>query len=203
MVKVYLLMRGDKAIGEIRTDLKHYEVFNDMSNGLAAQLGHNSWDELNRKVGKSSYLHLVMKQEGLPGILRYVLDSGDVVEATSDGLTYLLNGRLLNPQEAQELQQKIHSGVVTVSQKQDIKKPIPVQAKYQEAPQYTQLKDEDREQSRQDFSAAAQEVLAKQAQGSVDYDPGIEAMDVSDMERPSTVKDMAYYLKYGKFQERP
>lgn len=201
MIKVYTLLSGDKPIGEIRSDGRSYEVFNDKTDGRIDLLGQNNFAQLQQAVSESSYLNLIPKYDGLPGVLRYTLDSGDVVEATTDGVTALLNGNLLPLKQKDAMMRDIMTGAVVVTSKQALSKPMAIVTD-RAIPQAQDLKPDLKQSEKLDKWSAAAMANEPKKSGSEYYDPAIENMDMGNVEWPEKVKNMAYYLIHGSFKKK-
>lgn len=198
MIKILQLLSSDKPIAEIRTDGRRYEVFDDRTNGLVEKFGNGDYTALLRRVARSSQLRLRTKQEGNPGVLRYMLDSGDVAEITTDGRTAILNGDILSEQQKNNLMSAIANGTVTVTHKQQLAKPSPIGETIKAPAGPPNLTSGDRRERQAEFSAGAQKAKAQKANYNHNYDPSIDNMSTEGLEWPKHVQHMAYMLKYGK-----
>lgn len=200
MIKVLAIYRNDKPLAEIRTDGKRYEVFDDQTNGLAEKLGGGDYARLLKRLRSSSYLQLRPKRDGVPGVLRYLLDSGSVVEITTDGKSALLNGNLLDENAKNKMMGDIANGVVTVVQKQDVSKPTPINLTMRSPEAAPDLTSEQQVALYASCNDAARKTAEKYDEGSSYHDERIESMDTTDLEWPERTKNMAYFLKHGKFK---
>lgn len=197
MIKIFQIMSNAKPLAEIRTDGRKYEVFDDRTDGAIERMGGGDWPTLVRRLKLSSALRLRIKREGNPGILRYMLDSGDVAEVTTDGRTAILNGDILSEQQKNALMAAIANGQVTVTHKQQIAKPSPLGEAISEPAGPFSPTDSGRSERQARFRAGAERSKAKKSNYNKNYDPSIDNMPTAGLEWPEHAKHMAYLLKYG------
>ena len=186
---------SDIPLAELRTDGRNIEFTTDNTGGkLPAFLG-NDYQRLVKIVNKSHHLRLSRPKDITIGLLRYVLENGDIVETTSDGKTALLNGSILKEQEKEALFYAISNGQLRVKQKADISKPIPVLPKVDIPSKKKQ------EKNNEDFLKSLQQVREKKQYDdsfdSHEFDHKIEDTDFSYAHNPAMIKDLMYLLKYG------
>jgi hypothetical protein len=198
MVKVYLLKSGAKVLAEVRTDGSGYELFNDSTDGRVDRMARGSFKRLLEAVGRSSYLSLSLKRDQLPGILRYRLDTGDIIEMTTDGCTAVRNGQLLSQQEKDALLREIAYGRVTVVDKQDVAAAGKINESISVADRHA-VNSDDADSRYREFGDSFARVSAAYSAGSAKNDPGIDDWDLSDMEWPDKIRTMVRYLRYGTY----
>lgn len=189
-----------KPLAAMRVVGDKYEILEDNSDGQVERLARGSFRRLCLAVDKSSHLKLAKDDRPVPQYHRYMLNNGDVAEITTDGLTVLLNGELLNEEEKQTLLNMLASNQLTVRHGRDDQQAHTVMPKIKAAPKEEKPLTSRLNPGLMDGIRAdrnAQKLLDDQS--SVHYDPRIENAEFDTLD-PSFTKTLAYGLKYGKFK---
>lgn len=199
MVKIYTLLSDGQPIADIRTDGRKMEFLNDRSEGNLLRLAGNDWKKLMELVKRSSHLSLQAPQANLPGILRYRLSNGDVVEITTDGRTASINGDMINEPEKQALFHAIRMGELTIVSKPS--EPVPMYPRLPDP--FPKKKDEPKDDyaSADQMRKASEDEYKKRRSGSATHDAEIEKQDFSELDEMDreSAKKLCYKLKHGGF----
>lgn len=195
---------SDVPLAQFRTDGYVIDVIKDNTNGdLFDHILRPTIDKrkqfqlISDLVNNSPYLYMDRDDTPIPAILRYVLSNGDVVEITTDGLTALLNGKILNNDEKKELMHAIVSKEISVESKTDPTQPIPVPTlKIDDDPIKLTTISSDLKQKIVDESIQESKKFINSTKA---YDHDIEQIDFSEYNHDviKYAKCLAYYLKYG------
>lgn len=197
-MKIYQITSDTTKIplAEIRTDGNAVHFIVDNTDGMLPADVKNSFERL-KQIVKTSH-HLKIQEPELPttNLLRYVLSDGNVVEITTDGKTCMLNGKIIDDKQKEELFHAIRAGKLHVSARPSTPIPVLPSPKRSAPP------------AKADFSPgvirALNESAKKQEKIKSNYDenwdPTIEKTDFSYSDDPKSCKSFMYYLKYGKMR---
>lgn len=197
MVKIIIIKssRTEIPLAEIRTDGKKIDFIIDNTEGSLPQQCEGNYQKLLEIVHGSSHLSLEAPEKATVGYFRYILDTGDTVEITSDGKTAVLNGKMLSEHERTMLFEAIKRREINVSKKADIENPIPIglpkklsQPEKQKTFDVKILKSIKEQQN---------DLNEKRKRATKDYDEELEEIAAKDLEDPKGLKQLLYALKYG------
>ena len=125
---IVVSLHSDTPLAEIRTDGTELQIVEDLSHGAITQMAQGSLQQFKDLIQRSSHFKIVETPHSHVKKLGFILASGDTVEATTDGKTATLNGRLMNEQAMNNLKEKLEAGEVEVSyrpQMEDAKPLVP------------------------------------------------------------------------------
>jgi hypothetical protein len=198
MVKIIIVKssRTPVPLAEIRTDGKNIDFVVDNTEGSLPEQCEGRYENLLKIVSHSSHLSLEQPEKSTVGYFRYILDTGDVVEITSDGKTAALNGKLLSDHERTMLFEAIKRKEIQVKKKADIEKPIPI---------FSFPKDRPTEPKKEKFDSEILESIKNyydnldkaKNKNSKEYDQELEDIAKKDAEDPEGCRQLLYALKYG------
>lgn len=195
-MKIYNIYSGyhDKILASVYTDGTNLEWVVDNTGGKLPKSVPNL-QRLQAMCSGSSHMHMEEPASSGIGLLRYVMENGDIVEVTSDGTSAMLNGRLLDDQHKSALLQAIANGGVRVAQRADTRNPMPILP----TPKQSKLPGRKSGVSPEFIEAgtkANQTQSKRDARDNSEYDARIEKMDFGQNE-PEIGKSLMYHLKYG------
>ncbi len=182
----------------IATDGRTVQFQFDSTDGKLPKTVGGRFERLKEIVNKSSHMKMSEPRDTTVGLLRYVLENGDVVEVTSDGKSALLNGKLLQQEEKDALMQAIANGGLKVVRRADINKPTPILP----TPRVMK-KPEPRPELNPAYKKALMESNKKADEQSYldssDHDSQIENMQFEgSLDGGAFGRAIMYQLKYGK-----
>lgn len=184
-------------LAEIRTDGSNIEWIFDATDGKLNDMAQGDINRLKEVIGKSSYLDIHSPEDSSVGMLRYMMENGDIVEVTTDGKTAILNGMILDDQKKKTLMQLINSGKLKVKTRARLEDPVtvavaaPIRPDERKRSKYEQLMTKEIEKNQQ-------EEEARESLNSKDRDYDIESMDFSELPNPEFGRQLMYLLKYGE-----
>jgi hypothetical protein len=201
MVRVLIVKstRTEIPLAEVRTDGRIVHFIVDNTEGSLPDQTQGSLEKLMKLVHNSSHLIIEEPKKATVGIYRYMLDTGDVIEMTTDGKTAILNGKLLNEQEKAAIFNAVKNKEINVKNKTNIETPIPIFG--------TQKVKKQPEKSKQELkfnplilqhikeNIDKTEKIRKNA--SKEYDEELEQIAKTDLENPDGFRKLLYALKYG------
>ena len=184
-------------LAEVSTDGRHVQFLFDSTNGKLPKTVGGKFDRLKEIINKSSHMKMSEPRDTIVGLLRYVLENGDVVEITTDGRSALLNGKLLGEHEKNALMQAVANGGIKIERRADLNNPVPILP----TPR-SMVKPKPTPQISREYLKALLESHKKTNEKSYldssDHDSRIESMDFSQSDDPGFGKSLMYQLKYGK-----
>jgi len=195
LLKVQSRLTGE-TLAQLRAVQDEVQVVSDKTNGMISQVFESGLTTGKQKLDRSSALALVQDDTGIQ-IHRYLLANGDLVQITSDGVTVVLNGQILDEDYKQRLLQALAEQQLTVIQKSPGVGP---EAFYQPKP-VDMLEQERKEILRQKFTqtdAYDKALASKKPKKTHNYDPDLEKLIRQHPKhgRPF-FKKLAYLLTYG------
>ena len=190
---------SDKVLATVLVNGDALEFQVDNSEGCLPSIVGKSLATLKNVISRSSHLFL---EQGSPNgkyLLRYVTDSGDTIEISTDNSVCLYNGKLLEEKEKQQLFSAVRDGKVKIKIKADINKPVQVLPPMPRKIEYKV------QETGPDFKNMYKALtkMDKKKQGTADFDPEFENMDWTslaeggDKDEADHLKRMAYAFKYG------
>lgn len=189
-----------KVLCEFRTDGNSIEYMVDNTDGNIQMMLGKNFAEAKEAIRNSSHITMEPSTKRTHGYFRYLLDNGDTVEITADGLTCLVNGQLVNEQQKNILMDAIVSGQVTVKNKANINSPTIVPPYRRPAP----APKKEIDHSQMAFMRALNKNYAtmeeEEKEASSDFDHRIERADYSNSEDPSFSKSLGYLVTHGKLK---
>lgn len=108
-----------KKLAEVRTDGTTAQVLYDSTGGKISSMFSSGFDQGKEEIAESGVVSLSPYSGQSIRVYRYLLENGDLVLITSDGLTVSLNGSILDENYKQRLLEALSSGVLKVKSKSD------------------------------------------------------------------------------------
>jgi len=190
----------------INTDGRNIDFAMDNTEGKLPQLVGQSYQSLIEHVSASSFLTLEEDAGFSKQYYRYRLNSGDVIELSTDGTVGIFNGTLMDEVQKAQLMQALQSGQLAVSKKPGEAGAIPVLP--MQFPKYTIKQPEDdrwqkflHQTAIRESHAIIKEKERKEASSDKDYDYDLEEIQYENYDDGSNcmglVKNLMYLLKYG------
>ncbi|RLF66859.1 MAG: hypothetical protein DRN30_01370 [Thermoplasmata archaeon] len=184
-------------LAEIRTDGINIDWVLDNTDGKLSRMAGGDFSRLKFIVDKSHHLTMKTPDGATPGILRYSLENGDIVEITTDGKTALLNGKILPEDEKMGLMSALGSGKIKIKNKADIERPLPI------TPRATKSY---KKPAPQKMDSRVHKSIAKvhkkkrdsESTNSRHSDKKIDAVDFTGTSCPDFGRQLLYLLKYGE-----
>lgn len=201
MIKIYTITSSysEVVLAEVRTDGKKLDWIVDNTRGKLPSLSGNNWDTLKSTIENSSHLNISSPKETTVGLLRYFLESGDVVEITTDGKTAQLNGKIMSEAEKNGLMSAISSGKVKVKEKANTTQPMQIPS-IQESQKELSAK---KSPIQPELFKVPDDEKDEQDESYTRYnDPGIKKMKFEGSHSPEMGRQLLYLLKYGDDDER-
>jgi hypothetical protein len=115
LLKVKSRITGE-TLAQLRSSKDKVQVIADRSNGAITSLFEQGMDVGKQKLDRSSTL-MLEKDDTNVLVHKYLLTNGDIVQITSDGITVILNGVILDEDYKQKLLQALAEKQLTVAQK--------------------------------------------------------------------------------------
>lgn len=184
-------------LAEIRTDGKNIDWIVDNSNGKLVRMASGDFSRLKSIVDKSSHLKMEKPEEATVGMLRYMLENGDVVEITTDGKTAQLNGELMPEEEKFGLMSAIASGKIKVKTKANISTPLQLIPKPKPPKKEVPVKHID-DKTIAAISRHKDKDKNRITSDNRYRDSKIDSVDFSGSECPEMGRQLLYLLKYGE-----
>lgn len=186
---------SEKPLAQIIVSGNKFDVTVDNSGGTLDRFDHDL-SALQSYVSGSSHLTLEQTTDAIPTFLRFLLNTGDVLEVTEDGRVALLNGEFLSPEEQLHLAAQIQSGAVQAKGEASKYQAVPQPPKFAPPPQIVPDssrwiylatgKAEARQKKRQE----------QDEQSSKYYDDVIEGAKFDTID-PEFTKNLAYGFQYN------
>jgi len=184
-------------LAEIRTDGRNIDWIVDNSRGKLKQVAQGDFEALKAFIDKTSHMIMEVPEGPTPGLLRYSLENGDIVEITTDGKTAMLNGSVLEYEHKMALMSAINSGQLKVKGRADLKTPLPIKPKPKTVVSKELPKSEVNKSFLDEVKRKQKKEKSKNAMGRYGSDAKIEDIDFSDSHCPAMGKQLLYLLKYG------
>lgn len=202
-MKVYLITSevSSTPLAEVRTTGPGGRVDFTVDNtegALPAQV-NGSYDRLEQIVSRSSHLRMKAPTKATANLVRYIMDNGDVVEMTTDGLTCLLNGEMLDDERKRALFNAIRTGQLKVARKADSAVTVATAPDMRRPPEAVKPKTDQSIIHLLAIMHAQDKAMEKNYNAR--YDRGIEDQDYSYSDDPAFSKNFAYALKHGRGQD--
>lgn len=184
-------------LAEVRTDGRSVDFVVDNTNGMLPSSVGNRYDKLMEIVNSSRYLSIADQEKPTVNLIRYLLSDHRVVEITSDGLTCLVDGKLISEKEKQDLFLSIKNKQISIKSRQN--DPVPVQAPPKvKQPAVAVKQVGDMSSAIQDVLRTIKEKQTEEKRYNRYWDGGIEDADLSDSDDPKESKSFMYFMKYGQ-----
>jgi hypothetical protein len=187
---------GNAHLADIRTDGTNISWVSDSTSGKLAISCKNNFKLLKQMADKSSHLKLIPSEETI-GIYRFILTHGDVAEITTDNVTHILNGTILNEEQSMALDNMIQSGQVQVTQRADLNSPIVMPTSKPQLNKEIKNKNKTPDPKLDAIMKMNEEERYRKSLDSASHDREIEEMNFGSEEDNKYGRRLLYLLRYG------
>lgn len=187
-------------LAEIRVEGDSMEFIVDNTEGVLPRQASGSFKALKSIVDRSSHMEMVSPDAPAAHLVRYTLSSGDVAEITTDGLTCIVNGKILSESEKLALFNAIRSKKISVARRDTIERPVPVPPAKDERLELPKKKPAIDPSMVAEIQAHFDKLDQWDKIASKDYDPHIENTKFEEWspENRRFMRKLMYAMKYGE-----